>query len=164
MKYKIYLLLFIAFGFVSYAFADEPRKHDHRHDTHPFHLGFGTAITHIFNEPGIAPGFHLHLIRQFGNELRWGIGLGYEAIADEHLHNGLNLILNLQPVNRFSVNIAPGITLGRHDGKTEILPSGHLEAIYEFDIGKIHLGPMIGYGLDRNDSHVSFGLHIGLGF
>jgi len=145
--------------------AGEPEHgHVHQDDLHRFHLGFGTAATQVIGESGIAPGLHLHVIRQFGEERRWGVGLGYEAIVDKHLHNGLNLLLNVKPLERLAFNIAPGISFGKHDGETEVLPAAHFEAIYEFDLAGIHLGPMIGAGIDREDAHLSVGLHIGLGF
>jgi hypothetical protein len=138
--------------------------HDHAHDTHKFHIGIGAAATYLNKEGHLAPGFHLHFIRQLGHHRQWGLGLGYEAIADEHWHNGLNLLVNYRPLSYLSLIAGPGMVFGKHDGETEILPGFHTEAVFEFNLRGLHVGPMIGYGLDKEDSHFSIGLHIGIGF
>lgn len=40
----------------------------------------------------------------------------------------------------------------------------HLEASYEFEIGDLHIGPVIEYAYDTEDQHLSLGLHVGIGF
>ena len=40
----------------------------------------------------------------------------------------------------------------------------HLEASYEWEIGDVHLGPVVEYAYDEEDAHISLGLHIGIGF
>lgn len=139
-------------------------QHDHGHDPHNYHIGIGAAATYLTKEGHLAPGFHLHLIRQLGHHRQWGLGLGYEAIADEHFHNGLNLLVNYRPLSFLSLIAGPGLVFGKHDGETEILPAFHTEAVFEFNLRGLHIGPMIGYGLDKEDSHFSLGLHIGIGF
>ena len=138
--------------------------HVHDHDTQNYHIGIGAAATYLNKEGHLAPGFHLHFIRQFGHYRQWGLGLGFETIADEHLHNGLNLLVNYRPLPYLSLITGPGMVFGKHDGETEILPGFHTEAVFEFNLRGLHVGPMIGYGIDKEESHFSVGLHIGIGF
>ena len=138
-------------------------QHDHLDDPHQFHIGIGAAATYITGEGHLAPGFHLHLIRQLGHQKQWGLGLGYEAITDEHWHNGLNLLVNYRPLRFLSLIAGPGVVIGKHDGKMELLPAFHTEAVFEFNVKGLHMGPMIGFGTDREDTHFSLGLHIGIG-
>lgn len=140
--------------------------HDHEliHDHHKYHLEAGLAATRISGETGMHPGVHLHLVRQLGNERRWGIGLGYEAILTEELHNGINLLFIAKPFERLSVTAAPGLAIARHDENLEIIPAAHFEVGYELNLGGFHIGPMAGYGFDGNDSHFSVGIHLGIGF
>ena len=155
------LLTFIAFS-VSGQHNEE--DHHHLHDSHKYHLGFGIAGTYLTGEAGLAPGFHIHFIRQLGEEKHWGIGLGYEAIIEENLHSSLNLLANYHPFDFLSFIAGPGLVFGNHDGETEILPAFHTEAVFEFNLGGIHIGPMLGFGIDREESHFSLGVHVGFGF
>lgn len=169
LKYRNLYIFVIVFFFSCLPFFANGAKplsddHDHVHDLHNWHLGFGSALTKIKGEDKLAPGLHFHLIRQIGHERKFGIGLGYEAIVDKHSHNGLNLIFNVVPFDKLSFNISPGLTFTEHDNNAEIKPSGHLEVIYEIDFRKIHIGPMIGYGFDKEDSHFAAGIHVGFGF
>jgi hypothetical protein len=164
-KITIYIsVIFLNFLAISVSGQQLNIDHDHLHDNHKYHVGFGVAGTHLSGETGIAPGFHLHFIRQLGHEKHWGIGLGYEAIIEETLHNSFNLLANFRPFDFLSFIAGPGLVFGKHDGKTEILPAFHTEAVFEFNLGKIHLGPMIGFGIDKEESHFSVGLHVGIGF
>jgi hypothetical protein len=138
--------------------------HHHLHDSHKYHLGFGIAGTYLTNEAGLAPGFHVHFIRQLGHEKQWGIGLGYEAIIEENIHSSINLLTNWRPFDFLSFNAGPGLVFGSHDGETEILPAFHTEAVFEFNLGGIHIGPMAGFGIDKEESHFSLGVHVGFGF
>lgn len=139
-------------------------SHNHEFDPHKYHIGIGLGGAHIFSENVQAPAFHLHFLRQLGHQNQWGLGIGYEAIADEHWHNGLNLLLNYRPLRFLSLLAGPGLVIGKHDGKTEVLPAFHTEAVFEFNAGGLHIGPMIGYGLDKEDSHITVGVHVGFGF
>lgn len=141
------------------------RGHGHgSDDPHDYHIGVGIAATQVKGEKGPAPGVHLHLLRQLGEHNRWGLGFGYEAILDEHVHNGFNLLLNYRPAHFISFVAGPGVVLANHEGRTELKPALHTEAVFEFNVGGLHMGPMIGFGTDREESHFSLGIHIGFGF
>ena len=159
--------LFLGFLMLLSLFGSGQNHHDHDNhfhaDEHKYHIGFGVAATHITGEPGIAPGIHVHFIRQLGSQNRWGLGLGFEGILDEHSHNGLNLLVNYKPLKQLSINAGPGIIFSEHDGEREISPGFHTEIIYEINLGKLHLGPMAGFGIDKEASHFSVGVHVGIG-
>lgn len=146
------------------AFTQEEHSHEHSTDLHKNHLGIGAAAANLLTENVFAPGFHLHYIRQFGHEKQWGIGAGYEAILDEHIHNGVNLLVNYRPVHFISLNVGPGVAFGKHESEFEIQPAFHTEAVFEFDILGVHAGPMIGFGIDPEETHFSAGIHVGFGF
>jgi len=46
----------------------------------------------------------------------------------------------------------------------KIKPSLHVETGYEFNVGKVHLGPLVEYALSSGDQHIMVGLHIGYPF
>jgi hypothetical protein len=163
MTRTLLLSLFLLFSFLVSA-QDHHSHEGHLHaDLHKYHIGFGVAATHIMSEPGLAPGVHVHVIRQLGHHNHWGLGLGYEGILDEHMHNSLNLLLNYHPLKHLSVNAGPGIVFSEHDGEHEISPGFHTEIIYEINLGKFHIGPMAGFGIDSEDTHFSVGVHVGIG-
>ena len=141
------------------------RGHEHVSDEkHNYHVGLGFAEAWMSDVSGLKPSIHLHFIRQLGEQRNWGLGLGYESIAGKPLHQGMYIIYNRQIINKLSVNIAPGITFSKNQASVEVNPAAHFEVIYEIDAGKVHLGPMIGFGIDPEDLHFSAGIHIGFGF
>jgi hypothetical protein len=140
------------------------KEHLHTEDPHKYHFGFATVASHIIGESGIAPGFHVHFVRQMGKANRWGLGLGYETVADEHWHNSLNLLANYRPVSFLSILAGPGLSLKKHEGDFEALPAFHTEAVFEFNLKGLHAGPLLGYGFDKEESHFSIGFHVGFGF
>jgi hypothetical protein len=160
---KVYFIIFVIFLSFS-GFAQEGHQHDHSSDSHNNHLGIGVAAAYLSTENVFAPGFHLHYIRQFGHEKQWGIGAGYEAILNENVHNGVNALFNYRPVHFFSLNAGPGVVFGKHESDFEIHPAFHTEAVVDFDVFGVHAGPMIGFGIDPEETHYSVGVHVGLGF
>ncbi|MBW6536347.1 MAG: hypothetical protein K0B11_15160 [Mariniphaga sp.] len=156
--------IFLLFSFFVSA-QDYQNQHEHEHpDLHKYHIGVGGTGAYLKGESGFAPGAHLHFIRQLGHQSRWGLGLGYEAIFDEHKHKGVNLLINYHPLKHLSFNVGPGIIFSEHEGETERKPAFHAEAVYEFIVGKFHIGPMAGFGSDKEETHFSVGVHVGLGF
>jgi hypothetical protein len=167
MKPTLLFLLITLFSLYSLPLMSQDgnsHSHKHDHDPHNYHFGVGITASKILEENIWAPGFHLHLVRQFGHYNQWGLGLGYEAIADKHWHHGINLLFNYRPARFLSLLAGPGLAIASHEGENEILPAFHTEAVFEFNLRGVHIGPMIGYGIDTEDSHFSIGLHLGLGF
>ena len=62
------LLLFLVLNTIFLSVSGRHDEHEHLHDFHKYHLGFGVAGAHIKSTNGISPGFHIHLLRQLGEE------------------------------------------------------------------------------------------------
>jgi hypothetical protein len=137
----------------------------HSHDDpHTWHVGVGLAAVKIKGEQGVMPGYHFHFSRQLGSHHQWGAGVGWEMIPGDHSHHGLNLLLSSRLFPFLTLTAGPGVAITRHEGHQEILPAFHSEILAEFNVGKIHMGPMAGFGFDSEEHHFSLGWHIGLGF
>lgn len=161
-KFKC-LLVFIIFLSLKLPVHAQHNKH-HIHDEHHiYHFGFGIGAAKFVSEDGISPAFHAHLLRKVNPELNWSVGLGYEGIVEEKLHSGINILLNYRPVDYLSFNIGPGIVLENDNEDIHLTPALHLESVFEFNMSGIHLGPMLGYGIDKEHQHFSVGIHIGFG-
>jgi len=158
------LVAFLNFITINISGQSVDHDHDHMHDVHKYHLGVGVAAIYLTNEQLLAPGIDLHLLRQLGDKQNWGLGLGYEIVIKENVHNNISLMGNFHPVKFLAINAGPGFTFGKHDGETEFSPALHAEAVFEFDLNKIHIGPVAGFGIDSEESHFSLGVHVGFGF
>ncbi len=95
-------------------------------------------------------------------ESKFGLGLGYERIFDEHKHNTAGIVGTYRPINRLSFNVSPGLTF--EDGEPGGRFALHLESSYEYEIGNFHIGPAAEVAYDPEDYHFSLGLHVGYGF
>ncbi|MCW0484772.1 hypothetical protein [Gaoshiqia sediminis] len=157
MKITI-LTVLLFFGQLVYA-QDHPENHDH----HRNHVGFGLGATSIFAENNLAPGLHVHYSYRLSDHSPFSLGVGYEAILDKHTHSTVTGLLGYE-LGRILISAGPGVTFGKEDGETHRSLSGHLELAYEFSVGDFHLGPMAGFGFDREESHASVGVHVGFGF
>jgi hypothetical protein len=160
----IYFIVCLLFFSINVAGQEDEHDHDHLHDVHKYHLGVGIAGTYLTGEQLLAPGIDLHILRQLGEKQNWGMGLGYEIVFKENIHNNISLMGNVHPVKFLAINAGPGFTFGKHDNEMEFSPALHAEAVFEFDINKIHIGPVAGFGIDKEESHYSLGVHVGYGF
>jgi len=163
---KLPLLAFFLLLF-SFSFAqnhDHDHDHEHSHDSHRHHLGLGLGAGSLFAEEEYAPVVHLHYLYRLAPKSPVSVGLGFESIIDDHKHNTFLALVNYEIQPRLSINAGPGITFAEEDGESHTAMSGHVELIYEFTVGEFHLGPMLGFGFDNEESHASLGIHIGLGF
>ncbi|MCF8380698.1 MAG: hypothetical protein K9H49_14085 [Bacteroidales bacterium] len=128
-------------------------------------LGAGIGMSYIKNEGLWAPGFHLHYGKSIDKKQRISIGAGLEFLLDEHVHTSVVLALgyNITPCLYlgYGVGIDPAIIF---DGDNKFKFDQHLELAYEFDLDFIHLGPMIEYGLSKEDQHYMLGVHGGFTF
>ncbi len=127
-----------------------------------YELGISNAPVYFIGEKEFAYGLHFHLTRAITNT-RFGFGLGYEHIFAEHRHTTIGIVASYSPVDRLTVNLAPGVTF-EGDHKDELNFAAHLEASYEFEIGNFHFGPAAEIAYDPEDIHLSLGIHVGIGF
>jgi len=139
----------------------EHEDHDHDHHHAKNEIGLDNSIVYFAEENEIAYGFHFHYTHMIG-ESKFGYGVGYERIFDEHKHNTIGVLAAYRPIAPLYFSISPGITF--EDSLEEYHYSTHLEAAYDFEVGKVHLGPIIAMAHRTGHTHFSMGLHIGFGF
>jgi len=161
MKLKFSLIILLL-AFASNLKAQCDQHCGPHHDHHRSEIGIANAPVYFLNEKEFAYGLHVHYIYNI-EDSKFGFGLGYERIFDEHKHNSLGLIGSYQPLDGLSINLSPGITFEDEDS-SHINFGLHVETTYEFEINNFHIGPVLGFAYDPEDYHISLGLHIGYGF
>ncbi len=111
-----------------------------------------------------ALGVHLHIGKRLADEgilSKVSLGIGGEVIFSEEEHYGLMAFTSIHPWKGLVLSIGPAVEWAKHDGEWESNYSTHMEAAYVFDIGEIHLGPVVGYSTSSHGEHYSAGLHLG---
>jgi hypothetical protein len=131
-------------------------------DNHKNEFGIANSPVFIIKEKEFAYGLHLHYIRSL-TETKFGLGVGYERIFDEHKHNTIGVILSYAPIEHLDLSLSPGITFNDNDA-SELNFGAHFEILYEFEIGVFHFGPVAEFAYSVEDYHISLGLHFGFGF
>lgn len=160
---RLFLLTILLLPF-ALAYAQHNHNHVHDiHDEHNYHIGVGAGVATFLGEEGLEPALHLHLLRRLNSESKWSLGIGYEGIKGDEWHNGVNLLVNYRPANFLSFNVGPGVVFEKEENETEFLPAIHAESVFEFNISEIHLGPMLGFGFNKEHTHFSVGIHLGFG-
>ena len=139
---------------------DDP-DHVH-HDHHRNEIGIANSPVYFVKEKELAYGLHVHYLYYF-KESRFGIGLGYERIFDQHKHNTFGIVGSYRLSDGWSVNVSPGITYEDEESSEKNFAL-HLESTYEFEFNNFHIGPVLEFAYDPEDYHISLGLHIGFGF
>ena len=158
MKY-CYLFLLILIGQNLFAQDVEEIEHHHHHHNE---IGIANAPVYFVNEKELAYGLHIHVVRTI-NHTRFGIGLGYERIFDEHKHHTLGIVGSYRPIEKVTINVSPGITFEGEE-TSDVNFALHLEGSYEFEFNNVHLRPVLEFAYDPEDYHISLGVHIGYGF
>ena len=151
MKFTITLLLLIVSEFC-FSQIDDHHKNE---------FGMANSPVLFLQSKEITYGIHFHYVRHIKTS-KFGIGLAYERIFDDHKHNTFGVVLAYAPIESWTVSVSPGVT---YEGATgDVMPSIHLETTYEFEIGHFHIGPLFEFAIDPEDNHISLGLHLGYGF
>lgn len=145
------------------------QHHDHDHDhSHHLHehpkneIGLGNYLSYLVGENEIAYAIHVHYLRSFEGS-RFGAGIGYEHILDEHRHRSLTVIGTFRPASPLVLSLAPGILFGTQE-EPGIRFALHTEAVYEFEIGHFHLGPALEFATSFDEYHIGIGLHFAYAF
>ncbi|MCY1720823.1 hypothetical protein OU798_10740 [Prolixibacteraceae bacterium Z1-6] len=137
-------------------------EHEHIHDDHKTELGIANSLVYFTGESQLCYGLHVHLVRNIGHS-KFSAGLGYERIFDEHKHNTVGIVGMYTPIERLHFSLSPGIAFeGAHPSEKNF--AIHFETTYEFQVGDVHMGPLLELAHDSEDYHISLGVHIGLGF
>jgi len=162
---RLFILLALAFIF-NPAIRAQDHEDDHEHDQHHHlknEIGIAVGAVYIFHEEIIAPGLHLHYTRMLPGKMHaFGLGLGFETVLDEHRHYTGAVMFQWRPVHAWWISAGPGITWFQESSESRF--SFHLETGYEFEVGKVHLGPMIEYAFVEDDQHFMLGIHLGIPF
>ena len=82
-------------------------------------------------------------------------------IFSEEEHYGLMAFTSIHPWKGLVLSVGPSVEWAKHDGEWESNYATHMEAAYVFDVGEIHLGPVVGYSTSSHGKHYSAGLHLG---
>nr|WP_319273512.1 hypothetical protein [uncultured Draconibacterium sp.] len=139
---------------------DDHEHHDHTHG-HKTEIGVGNSLVYFFGEEELSYGLHFHVVRNIGHS-NFGVGLAYERIFDEHTHNTIGIVGSYTPVDRLHFALTPGIAFEGEDWGEKNFAL-HFETAYDFQVGNIHMGPMVELGYNFEHVHLSTGIHIGFG-
>ena len=163
MKLKL-LLTYLTAIFSLNSFAQSPEHSDADSGSHEHHkneIGISNAPVYFIKEKVFAYGLHVHYVHNIA-ESKFGIGLGYERIFDEHKHNTIGLEATYRPIEKLSFDLSPGVAFEDNNSKKYF--ALHFETSYEFEMKDFHLGPAIEFAYEPEDLHISVGIHIGYGF
>lgn len=155
MNTKFYLLFLLAV-FSTGVFS---QTHDHEHSLNE--IGIAASPVYFTKEKAFSYSIHAHYVRNILDS-KFGFGVGYEIIFDDHKHRSLGIIGVYRPIQHLSLSLSPGV--GFEGNFNEAHFTIHIETVYEFVIKNIHLGPTIGFAYDPEDNHINLGVHIGYGF
>ncbi len=136
-------------------------EHGSTGHAHAFEIGLAPGLAYVPQEKSFALGLHLHLVANIG-ETRWGLGAGVERLFDDHGHTTLSVVLQFRIFDPWSVIVAPGMTFPDGDA-SDVEPSVHFETAYEFMFGRFHIGPSFEVAIDPHATHLTIGLHMGVG-
>ena len=157
-----FLFFFSLFFTLLVVAQDDEHADDHiHHDHHKNEIGVANALVYFANEEVTAYGLHIHYIRSI-KETKFGFGLGYERIFDDHKHTTWGVVGSYRPIEGLTFVVSPGLMT--EVGEAEVRFTFHFETSYEFEIGNFHIGPVAEIAYDPEDIHVSLGLHVGFGF
>jgi len=176
MFFKLHIIqkLFATLCLVAFlsanAFAQEDHDHDHeghqhgRLHAHENEISIATGVVPLPAEDELTVGFHLHYIKGLGKTNRFGMGIGFESILDEHKHYTASVVFQYRIYKGWSVSYAPGVLLliDEHGNETQF--AQHIETTYEFELGKFHIGPVGEVGIEQYGVHYMLGVHFGTEF
>lgn len=135
-------------------------EHDSEHH-HVHEIGVSVAPVYFTKAEEYSVATHFHYTYNFPHT-KFGLGLGYERIFDEHKHNFVGLELSYRILHPLSLSFSPGLSFeDEHSDEKEF--AFHFETVYEIEFGSFHLGPVMELSYHPEDLHISFGVHIGLG-
>jgi len=150
----VVVILFV--GLLGYA--QDIEEHHHPKNE----IGMANSIVHFIGDNKGNYGIHFHYVRKI-KKTNFGMGLSYERIFDIHKHSTFGIVFNYTVFEGLNLSISPGLAF--EDGSKTPEFATHFEMSYEFEIlDEIHIGPLLEFAKDTEDAHISFGLHLGIGF
>ena len=139
--------------------AGDHDEHHHGHGSGSVEVGLSNTLVYIPGEQNFAYGLHVHGLYTFA-DTPFALGLGYELIAGEHLHQTVGPMFCYRPTDPLNLCVSPG-ALFEEDN---VALSAHVETTYEFELHGVHMGPTLGFAYNAENTHISLGLHTGLQF
>ena len=152
-------LLVIAILFPTQGKAGDHDEHHHGHESRSVEVGLSNSLVYILGGQDFAYGFHVHGFYTF-TETPFALGLGYEFIAGERLHQTIGPMFCYRPTDPLNLCVSPGVIF--EEGNVAL--SVHVETTYEFELYGLHVGPTLGFAYHAEETHISLGLHTGLEF
>ena len=164
---RIFITALFAGIFLSAAALAEEPEHAHNHGTDTHHhdaweLGLAVGAVALVNESEVALGLHLHALRALPWLNGWRLGVGAETVLDEHAHANLAVVINYELFGGLNASVAPGVLVVETEQGWTPKVAAHFELAWEFDLGGVHLGPVLEYAWSSIDQHAMVGLHVGL--
>ena len=163
MKQILTILIFFTITLFSITGYSQNKEHEGHNHHHKNEISIAAGIVPIPAEDEIAAGIHLHYIKGIGESNKFGIGVGLETILDDHKHYTLSAVFQYRIYKGIIIAVAPGLLL-RKEEENVFEFAQHIEAGYEFEIGKIHIGPVVELGIEKNGMHYMGGTHFGNDF
>lgn len=154
------LVIFLIVFYSAKAQKQEPDEHFHDH--HSNEIAVASTSVYLLGEKEFALGLHVHYVYNIPNT-KFGLGVGYERIFDDHNHNLLGIIGSYRPIEHLNLNLSPGLKYQKFSLST-VEFAIHVETSYEFEIKNFHLGPVAGIAFSPGDFHIGLGIHLGIGF
>ena len=164
MKQILTILIFFTITLFSITGYSQNKEHEGHNHHHKNEISIAAGIVPIPAEDEIAAGIHLHYIKGIGESNNFGIGVGLETILDEHKHYTLSAVFKNRIYKGIIIAVAPGLLLRKEGTKNVFEFAQHIEAGYEFEIGKIHISPVVKLGIEKNGMHYMGSTHFGIDF
>lgn len=152
----IFCALIIHFGVLS---QQDSTHLSHKHPKNE--IGIAFSPTYFLSDNITTFSAHIHFVHKIGHS-KFGIGASFERVIFTPKHSTFGMVMTYEPIERLSFTFAPGVTI--EDSNPVPIFSMHFESAYTFELGAFHLGPAMEYARDKNDSHLSLGIHVAYGF
>lgn len=155
--------ILLSFIFIAAFIPAFSQKHFHEHEHQNVKHEIGTALTMVYSPHTgeLGPGFHLHGVRFLNPD--FGIGIGYEGAIYHDYHQAMTFFGEFIVADLLILDVGPALIFPNHE-HPHFSVTAHVEAALSFDYKNLHIGPMIGFGIGKEDSHYSLGVHIGWHF
>ena len=160
-SYLVTLLFILNVVFTVKLFGQSDQESHHEHSNE---ISIATGIVPLPAEDELTIGFHFHYVKGIGKSKRFGLGLGFETIVDEHKHYTFSVVAQYRILAGWILGYAPGIMIREEGGNTLYQVAHHIETAYEFEIGDFHIGPMAEIGIEGIGVHYMAGIHFGIDF
>jgi len=160
----LFAVFFTFQGYSQHTHEEDSHNHEKDHTHKKNEVSVAVGVVPLPEENKVTAGLHFHYVRGIGSSNRFGIGVGFETIFDEHKHYTFSVVFQYRIYKGLIFGYAPGLLIKKEDSESELHFAQHFELAYEFDMGKFHIGPMAEVGLEGSTVHYMLGVHFGIDF